>query len=142
MAAQTLRKEYIWLNDMPLAVADYSTGTPALFYVHADHLNRPIAMSDGTKSLVAQWSWLPSGGVHQFSGSKDLDLSFPGQVLFAETGLHYNWHRHYDPSIGRYTQPDPLGLIDGPNRYAYVLNDPLQNCTAHGLGKTAARRLA
>jgi RHS repeat-associated protein len=28
-----------------------------------------------------------------------------------EAGLHYNWHRHYDPSLGRYTQPDPLGFV-------------------------------
>jgi len=124
--SQTLRKEYIWLLDAPLAVIDHSTGSPALFYVHTDHLGLPIAMSDGTKTLVAQWKWLPFGGLHQFTGTQEIDLRFPGQSLHAETGLHYNWHRHYDPTIGRYTQADPLGLIDGPNRYAYVKNDPLQ----------------
>lgn len=51
----------------------------------------------------------------------------------AETGLHYNWHRHYDPAIGRFTQPDPIGLIDGPNRYAYVKNDPMQLVDPTGL---------
>ena len=34
--------------------------------------------------------------------------------------MHYNWHRHYDPSLGRYTQPDPLGFVDGPSVYAYA----------------------
>ena len=28
------------------------------------------------------------------------DLRFPGQWFQLETGLHYNWHRHYDPKIG------------------------------------------
>ena len=46
-----------------------------------------------------------------------------------KSGLHYNCHRHYDPSIGRYTlrlrayargQPDPLGFVDGPSVYGYV----------------------
>jgi len=64
-----LRKEYIWLHETPLAVIDHSTGSPALFYVHTDHPNRPIAMSDGTKALVAQWKWLPFGGLHQFTGT-------------------------------------------------------------------------
>jgi len=64
-----LRKEYIWLHETPLAVIDHSTGSPALYYVHTDHLNRPIAMSDGTKALVAQWKWLPFGGLHQFTGT-------------------------------------------------------------------------
>ncbi|MBU4297817.1 MAG: hypothetical protein KJ862_18350 [Proteobacteria bacterium] len=28
----------------------------------------------------------------------------------AESGLHYNWQRYYDPSIGRYMTPDPNHL--------------------------------
>ena len=38
--------------------------------------------------------------------------------------LHYNWHRHYDPTLGRYTQPDPLGFVDGPSVYGYAGNSP------------------
>ncbi|MEQ1711458.1 MAG: RHS repeat-associated core domain-containing protein, partial [Hyphomicrobium sp.] len=34
------------------------------------------------------------------------------------------WHRHYDPTIGRYTQPDPLGFVDGPSVFAYARNAP------------------
>jgi hypothetical protein len=40
--------------------------------------------------------------------------------------LHYNWHRHYDPSLGRYTQPDPLGFVDGPSVFAYARSAPTQ----------------
>ena len=49
-----------------------------------------------------------------------LNARFPGQWFQSETGLHYNWHRHYDPTLGRYTQPDPLGFVDGPSVYAYA----------------------
>ncbi|WP_084518869.1 RHS repeat-associated core domain-containing protein [Bradyrhizobium sp. th.b2] len=31
--------------------------------------------------------------------------------------MHYNWHRHYDPTIGRYAQADPLGFVDGASLY-------------------------
>ena len=41
-----------------------------------------------------------------------------------EAGLHYNWHRSYDPTIGRYTQPDPLGFVDGPSVYGYASGLP------------------
>lgn len=44
--------------------------------------------------------------------------------LQSENGLHYNWHRHYDPALGRYTQADPLGFGNGPSVYAYALNSP------------------
>ncbi|MHC3450240.1 putative T7SS-secreted protein [Streptomyces prasinus] len=57
-------------------------------------------------------------------------LRFPGQYHDPETGLHYNYFRHYDPETGRYTSPDPLGLAPAPNPVTYVDNphtyvDPL-----------------
>ncbi len=51
-------------------------------------------------------------------------MRFPGQYFLVESGLAYNWHRHYDPTLGRYLQADPLGFIDGPNVYNYVTNAP------------------
>ncbi|MFJ4269776.1 DUF6531 domain-containing protein [Streptomyces coelicoflavus] len=47
-------------------------------------------------------------------------LRFPGQYQDRETGLHYNYHRHYDPESGRYTSLDPLGLAPAPDPYSYV----------------------
>ncbi|MFB9085873.1 RHS repeat-associated core domain-containing protein [Erwinia tracheiphila] len=41
------------------------------------------------------------------------NLRFQGQYLDRETGLHYNLFRYYDPTCGRYTQPDPIGLAGG-----------------------------
>jgi RHS repeat-associated protein len=55
----------------------------------------------------------------------DLPLRLPGQRYDKETGLHYNYFRDYDPSIGRYGQSDPIGLDGGINTYAYVLQHPL-----------------
>ncbi|WP_221903358.1 DUF6531 domain-containing protein [Streptomyces sp. TYQ1024] len=57
-------------------------------------------------------------------------LRFPGQYADPETGLHYNFFRHYDPDTARYTTPDPLGLAPAPNPSTYVVNpwvwaDPL-----------------
>ncbi|MFD9218633.1 putative T7SS-secreted protein [Streptomyces sp. NPDC060064] len=57
-------------------------------------------------------------------------LRFPGQYFDPETGLHYNFFRHYDPETARYTTPDPLGLEPAPNAATYIHNphtwaDPL-----------------
>ncbi|MET7482555.1 putative T7SS-secreted protein [Streptomyces sp. NPDC005538] len=57
-------------------------------------------------------------------------LRFPGQYYDPETGLHYNYFRHYDPETARYVTPDPLGLSPAPNPLTYVPNphiwvDPL-----------------
>lgn len=55
----------------------------------------------------------------------DCELRFPGQWADEESGLHYNFHRYYDPATGQYLSPDPLGLAGGLRTHAYV-HDPLQ----------------
>lgn len=40
--------------------------------------------------------------------------------------------RHYFPEIGRWTTPDPLGFVDGSNRYEYVHQNPLTHADYFG----------
>jgi len=40
--------------------------------------------------------------------------------------------RDYDPMVGRYLQPDPIGLEGGPNVYGYVGGDPLNYADPDG----------
>ncbi|MFE4856895.1 RHS repeat-associated core domain-containing protein [Streptomyces sp. NPDC056670] len=63
-------------------------------------------------------------------------LRFPGQYFDAETGLHFNYYRYYDPEVARYITPDPLGLAPSPNPNTYVHNphsgvDPLGLAATH-----------
>jgi len=110
-SGQTLR-EYIWLNDLPVAIVDKAdTASPVIYYVHTDHLGRPARLV-----LAQYWHWAwdvaygPFGevaGVWADPGVTQ-DMRFPGQWFQMESGLAYNWHRHYDATLGRYVQPDPL----------------------------------
>ena len=63
----------------------------------------------------------------------DLPLRLPGQRYDQETGLHYNYFRDYDPSLGRYGESDPIGIRGGLNTYVYVLGDPLRYVDVLGL---------
>jgi RHS repeat-associated protein len=49
------------------------------------------------------------------------------------SGLYYYRARTYSPTWGRFLQPDPSGYPAGPNLYAYVNNDPLNNVDPSGL---------
>ena len=59
-------------------------------------------------------------------------LRFPGQWADEETGLYYNRHRHYDPLVGQYASPDPIGLWGGVRPQGYV-GDPTGSVDPFGL---------
>nr|WP_080395307.1 MULTISPECIES: RHS repeat-associated core domain-containing protein [Pseudomonas syringae group] len=44
------------------------------------------------------------------------------QYFDAETGLHYNRHRYYNPGTGRFLTPNPIKLAGGLNNFRYVPN--------------------
>jgi RHS repeat-associated protein len=61
------------------------------------------------------------------------NFRFPGQYYDEESGLHYNWHRYYDPRTGKYMTADPIGLSEEVNLYTYVKNNPNRFIDPQGL---------
>jgi len=58
---------------------------------------------------------------------------FSTKELDAKSGLYYFGRRYYDPEVGRWITPDPLGFINGPNPYLYCLNNPVVLIDPNGL---------
>jgi RHS repeat-associated protein len=107
---------------------------------HADHLNTPRLVADATGTTVWRWDQAEPFGNNPAdedpdgdSIAFDLPLRLPGQRYDAETGLHYNYFRDYDPSLGRFGESDPIGLDGGLNTYAYVYGRPLKLFDKRGL---------
>jgi RHS repeat-associated protein len=61
------------------------------------------------------------------------NFRFPGQYYDQETGLHYNYHRYYDPKTGRYLRPDPAWMAGGINLYIYASLNPINFIDPWGL---------
>src|SRR5690554_6678902 len=88
----------------------------------ARYLNTPRLVADAAGTTVWRWDQTEPFGNNPAdqdpdanSVAFDLPLRLPGQRYDKETGLHYNYFRDYDPSVGSYGQPDLVGLVTTPS---------------------------
>jgi RHS repeat-associated protein len=108
------------------------TAVEAVLYLRTDELATPREARNAAGTVV--WSWT-SAAFGDTNPAEDPDgngqrtivnLRFPGQYADQEAGLHYNWHRSYDPATGRYLESDPIGLAGGWNTYIYALSNSVR----------------
>lgn len=124
--------EYVWLGSQRLAMVD-GGGT---YFAQADHLGSVQLLVDSVGGVVWSGDYDPFGEVVVGVGSSvGFNLRFPGQYYDQESGLHYNYFRDYDPSIGRYVESDPIGLDGGLNTYVYTLSNPIAYIDHKGLNR-------
>jgi RHS repeat-associated protein len=117
----------------PLYLEQLKDGTSQHYFYHNDHLGTPQALSD-TQGKIVWRAELSSFGEATFHLNQiENSLRFAGQYYDAETGLHYNYFRYYDPMQGRYISSDPIGLWGGLNRFGYAKGNPLYNVDYYGL---------
>lgn len=110
-------------------------GAGAIYHFHTDLVGAPLEVTDEAGELAWAGRYQAWGKVMRnedpaLSPKIEQPLRFPGQYADESTGLHYNTFRYYDPDVGRFVSPDPIGLIGGENLYAYAPNptgwsDPL-----------------
>ncbi|WP_237141784.1 RHS repeat-associated core domain-containing protein [Pseudomonas fluorescens] len=129
---------YIYGDDShePLARVDGSGIQQKVRYYHNDLNGLPELLSEAEGQTVWQASYRIWGNTVQEIREpyyiEEQNLRFQGQYLDRETGLHHNTFRFYDPDIGRFTTPDPIGLAGGLNLYLYSTN-PLTWIDPYGL---------
>lgn len=60
-------------------------------------------------------------------------FGYTGQMWLEGAELYHYKARAYDPQLGRFLQPDPIGYGDGLNMYAYVGGDAMNRTDPSGL---------
>jgi RHS repeat-associated protein len=126
------------------ADADALAPNDRIDYYNCDHLGTPKELVDENSRVV--WAactrvWgrvITRNNITVASADSNHILQpirFQGQYEDAETGLHYNRYRYYDPDAARFLTQDPIGLLGGLNSYAYSEN-PTSWIDPRGLAKT------
>ncbi len=120
--------------------ANPSHGTT--YYLSYDHLGTARLITDQKANVISRHDYLPFGeeipantaGRHgQFGAGNDgVTQKFTGKERDSESGLDYFGARYYGSALGRFTSPDPIGIMKQKlldpqqwNMYSYVRNNPL-----------------
>ncbi len=122
--------------DSPLAevagvladVAGMNPATGAYRYYASDHLGSTRGLYDGGTSALGNYEYSSYGELYASSGSVALEglaAAFTGKPWDAAAQMYYFPYRWYSPSAARWLTRDPLGMVDGPNVYAYVRGNPI-----------------
>ena len=134
------------LRDQALIL--YFAGSPvalrteigAWLYLTRDHLGNPILATDSTAAEVWQGGFEPFGLDYTNASASGVFLRLPGQwdddvwqLSAAQNALSENLQRWYQPNVGSYSRPDPLGLRGDPHPYQYGLGNPLSFFDPFGL---------
>jgi RHS repeat-associated protein len=116
--------------------AQYKNGVTS--FIHGDRLGSTRMVTAMNQSVTDSLDYLPFG--EQIAGSSGSTHKLTGDERDSETTLDHTWFRQYSSALGRWMHPDPAGLAavapSNPqswNRYAYVLNNPLNAADPSGL---------
>lgn len=128
----TVIREYLWLGDKPLGLVVGPAGSPTLYFVHADHLDRVQKITDATQAIVWDGQFTPYGRTHAITGMIQNPLRFPGQWADPAASYFYNYMRDYDATLARYLSVDPL-IIGRRNKFSYASSNPQNYIDVLGL---------
>jgi RHS repeat-associated protein len=121
--------DYVYVDGKPVATLEGNS----VYYIHTDRLGTPQLATDASRAAVWNATLQPFGTALSVSGSINEDLRFLGQFLDPESSFHHNGARDYIPQLGRYPQPDPIGLAGGTNPYQYANSNPVAFVDPSGL---------
>jgi RHS repeat-associated protein len=95
------------------------------YYYHTDGLGSITNLTNSASQPIQSYSYDAYGNILSQQGTLPNPYTYTSRELDSEAGLYYYRNRYYDPRLGRFITQDPLGMVNGPNLYTYVNNNPV-----------------
>lgn len=105
------------------------------FWYHQDLLCSIRLLTSAGGQLVARYEYEPFGQLALPVGHSN-PYCFAGRRLFHTLNLYDARARQYSPTLGRFLQRDPKGMVDDANQYIYGGNNPKTFIDQMGLEKS------
>ncbi|MGZ2747566.1 RHS repeat-associated core domain-containing protein [Burkholderia stagnalis] len=102
-----------------------------VYFYQNDQNGAPVRMFSADGEAVWEARYSATGRTECFESEQVTQpIRLQGQYFDQESGLHYNRHRYFDPSVISFISQDPIRLHGGTNIYRYSPNtlrwiDPL-----------------
>ena len=120
--------------DYGFGLVSHNTTEVTNFYTF-DALGNTSELTNITGNILNSYSYEPFGAVLYQSESLSNPFQFVGEfgVMMEGHDLSFMRARVYDPSTGRFTQSDPIGVSGGINLLKYSMNNPIIYIDPNGL---------
>jgi RHS repeat-associated protein len=154
----TGKKKYVYGNGIDEVLCMIDVSNSQTYYYQADALGSIVALTNSSGAVVERYKYDVYGKPTIYNAAMTQTYSssqygnrfmFTGREYDAETGLYYYRARHYNATIGRFLQIDPLGVVanrssrsrlvtmqqykDSLNLYEYVQSCPINKVDPFGL---------
>jgi RHS repeat-associated protein len=121
-AGATILEERVTTGEVNRFFADGESHNGTARYLARDHLGSIREVTDTAGAVVTRNDYDPYGRLTRLAGGQDSRFGYTGHMNHVPSGLALALYRAYDPNLGRWISEDPLGIVAGVNRYAYVSN--------------------
>jgi RHS repeat-associated protein len=129
--AGTLQRRYVFGPGIDNPIVWYEgSGTTNRRFLSSDERGSIVSATDSAGALL---------GINKYDEYGNPQASnlgvfgYTGQAWLASLNLWYYKARVYEPELGRFLQPDPIGYGGGMNVYAYTGNNPVNGIDSLGL---------
>ena len=136
--SNAITRQFVWGNGIDQLLQENTAS--ATHYAHENAIGSIAALTNTSGTAVERYQYDPFGNTTlTLDGTTGNRHRFQGAYFDDETSLYYMRARTYSPALGRFLQPDPIGVWTDEaslgNAYTFAGNNPVTGTDPMGQKK-------